>query len=51
MFEKPVHDEFGECSKKAKTVPMHAKCLSDLMNGKYDGKKYFEKVIPQKRLN
>ncbi|KAL3079073.1 hypothetical protein niasHS_014855 [Heterodera schachtii] len=41
-FEKPVHDEFGECCKKAKTVPMHAKCVSDLFNGNFDGSKFFK---------
>jgi hypothetical protein len=43
-FKKPVHDEFGECSKKATTVPMHAQCLSDLINGKFDGSKYYNEV-------
>lgn len=49
QFQKPVHDEFGECSSQAKTVPMHAKCLSDLMNGKFDGEKFY-KAAAQKAM-
>ncbi|KAL7070884.1 hypothetical protein ACQ4LE_009647 [Meloidogyne hapla] len=37
-FSKPVHDEFGECSKRASSVPLHAKCLSSLILGNFDGK-------------
>lgn len=45
-------DEFGACSKKAKTVTLHAKCLSRLINNKMTGLKYLKKEnSSSKRLN
>jgi hypothetical protein len=43
-FARPIQEEFGDCSKVAKTVVAHAQCVSDLFSGKIDGRKYIEKV-------
>ncbi|KAH7698777.1 Protein MLTN-5, partial [Aphelenchoides avenae] len=40
---KYVADEYGECSKDAKSVPVHAECLSKLLKGQISGRKYFLK--------
>uniref|UniRef100_A0A914LAJ2 Uncharacterized protein n=1 Tax=Meloidogyne incognita TaxID=6306 RepID=A0A914LAJ2_MELIC len=41
-FSKYVNYEFGECSKRASTVPLHAKCISTLILGNFDGGTFIE---------
>ena len=39
-----IKSEFAECSRVAHTVPVHAKCLSQLLNGNFTGKTIHQRV-------
>uniref|UniRef100_A0A914HFA0 MLt-TeN (Mlt-10) related n=1 Tax=Globodera rostochiensis TaxID=31243 RepID=A0A914HFA0_GLORO len=41
---RPAQDEFGECSGAAKTVPLHARCVSRLLRSGFDGRKIYAKA-------
>ncbi|KAI1707294.1 moulting cycle domain-containing protein [Ditylenchus destructor] len=47
---KPHHviEEFGDCNKKATSVPLQAKCLSRLIKNEITGKKYLNQLRLEK---
>ncbi|KAF7636861.1 hypothetical protein Mgra_00003804 [Meloidogyne graminicola] len=42
-LKKPIRDDFGNCSKHATNIPLHAKCLSELFKGNFKEKNVNEK--------
>uniref|UniRef100_A0A914I061 Uncharacterized protein n=1 Tax=Globodera rostochiensis TaxID=31243 RepID=A0A914I061_GLORO len=44
FLPRPAQDEFGECSGAAKTVPLHARCVSRLLHSGFDGRKIYAKA-------